>query len=468
MSNAISRKIGEAAWRLRAVRFTQLVAWLSAAGLIGLLLWRIAAWNHPALWRGDIVTLAGAVLICSTLAAALSWRNRKAVARELDHRARTHDRFLSFLELRKKADLPAIPLIERDVTAFSEKLSLAGLFRPRFPVLPIACALAAAVGLVVLEQFHKHRKDALASEQAEATRLIEKAKAVVDQHATEDPEIAALKEELQKEWQKLADSTQPKRDAFRALSNLEKQLANAAQAAALSGEEKDALAQALAGENGKVSEALQKGTGDEAAQQIASLDPEALAEALQEAARHRESNRLRDLTRQPATQAQQTLVRSLNSSSAAQRMQQALREAKAGENSQDSGQGQKTAEQGAPTDAPPGNEKGQSGQLSQAPPGGVPGSDKDQGTGKDIKDERERLSGSNSQDDLLNSLTSGGPSRVASTELAGDGPGQAQRAKRAIDQAAIAAALQEVEQENIPPGSQVLVRRYFESIRPKE
>ncbi len=468
MSEAISRKLGEAAWRLRAGRLVHLAAWLAAAGLFGLLLWRLAAWNHPAWWRGDIISLLGAGVMLAFLAATLSWRDRKTVARELDRQAHTKDRFLSFLELREKVDLAAAALIERDVTAFSEKLSLAGLFRPQIPVLPVSGALVAVVGLIVLEQFYLHRKIALTSEQAEATQLIDKAKAVMDQHATEDPEIAALKEELQKTWQKLADSTQPKRDAFRALSNLEKQLANAAQSAALSGEEKNALAQALAGENGKASEALQKGSGDEAAQQIAALDPEALAQALEDAAQHRESNRLRDLTRQPAAQAQQTLVRSLNSSSAAQRMQQALREAKAGENSQDSGQGQKVAEQGMPTDAPSGNEKGQSGKLSQAPPGGVPGSDHDQGTGKDLKEERERLSGSSSQDDMLNSLTGGGPSRMASTELAGDGPGQAQRAKQSIDQAAIAAALQEVEQENIPPGSQVLVRRYFESIRPKE
>lgn len=462
MGNAISRKLGEAAWRLRVLRFIPWAVWAVALALVGLLIWRVLAWSHPAWPQGSLLLLLAASLLVSLIGALASWQNRQAVARELDRRARTKDRFVSFLEI--PSGIPAGPLIERDVEKFSESLTLKGLFRPKIPYAALTAVLVAGLALGVLTHFHRQQAEALTKEQAEAAALLDKAEKIVNR-TSPSPEI---QRELEKAWQKIADSTQPKREAFRALSDLEKKLADAAQASALTSEEKQALAQSLPGEHARLSQALMEGTSDEAAAQAAALDPEALAKALEEAAKHRESARLRELARQAAPQAQQSLVQVLSAPANAKKLQQALREAKAGQDSQNSDQSQQVAAQGLPTEAPSGQEQGQGGDLNQPPQGGDPGSDKDQEKGDDLGREQERTTGANSQDDTLNAVTGQGPSRVATSQLSGDGAGNAQRALQGVDRAAIAAALQEVTREDIPPGSQILVRRYFESIRPQE
>jgi len=464
MGNAISRKLGEAAWRLRAVRFVAWAAWALALSLFLLLIWRALAWSHPAWPQGSPLVVVGAALLVAALAALLSWHDRHRVARELDRRARTKDRFVSLLEV--PADLPASPLIERDVERFSESLSLRGLFRPALPVAPLAVALIAVAGLATMAYFHQQRTDSLTKERTAAETLLKKAEAVLRQSETPPP--PEVQRELDKAWEQVADSTQPKREAFRAISELEKKLAAAAQAATLSAEDRQALAQALAGEHARLSQALSQGANDDAASQAAALDPEALAKALEEAAKHRENSRLRELTRPSAQETQQSLVQVLSAPSNARKLQQALREAKAGNDSQNSEQPQQVAAGGLPADAPPGQEKSQGSDSEQSPQGGDPGSELDQGKGDDLQQENDRTAEATSQDDTLNSVTGQGPSRVAASGLSGDGAGDTQRPLQNIDRAAISAALQEINRENIPPGSQILVRRYFESIRPKE
>jgi hypothetical protein len=468
MCNAISRKLGEAAWRLRLERLIQVAAWLVAGVLGGVLLWRSLAWMHPAWVRGDVPSLLAVGIGVAALIASASWWNSKSVARELDRRAHTKDRYLSFLALKEQADPIVTPLIEREVSDFSVKLRLEGFFKPRWPVAALGSAMLAGLGLMGLEYFHLQQQATLTTERTEARQLLARATAALASTEKNDPESVELTKELKKTWEKIADSTEPRREAFRSLAALEKNLADAAQASSLTGEEQAALAQALNSQKAQITQSLNQGSGDQAAQQIAALDPDTLAKALEEAARHRESARLRELARQPAAQARQTLVKALRAASVSRRLQQALREAKAGENSSNPNDSMQIAALGDPTDAPPGKENGQPGNLNHVPPGGDPGSEHDQGTGEELGKERDRLSGSASQDETLPSITGGGPSRLAATQLSGNGPGEALRPQTPIDQAAIAAALQEINRENIPPGSQVLVRRYFESIRPKE
>ena len=61
-----------------------------------------------------------------------------------------------------------------------------------------------------------------------------------------------------------------------------------------------------------------------------------------------------------------------------------------------------------------------------------------------------------------------GASLVQLFRAAGNDDPQARRAYRSAYQVAAPAALDAVSQEKIPAGSRLLVRRYFEAIRPKE
>ena len=85
-----------------------------------------------------------------------------------------------------------------------------------------------------------------------------------------------------------------------------------------------------------------------------------------------------------------------------------------------------------------------------------------------IREEAEPLVAQEGSEDFLQGEIGDGASLVQLFRAAGGDDPQARRAYRSAYQVAAPAALDAVNQENIPAGSRLLVRRYFESIRPKE
>ncbi|HEU4679888.1 MAG TPA: hypothetical protein VFS35_10235, partial [Terrimicrobiaceae bacterium] len=99
---------------------------------------------------------------------------------------------------------------------------------------------------------------------------------------------------------------------------------------------------------------------------------------------------------------------------------------------------------------------------------GAPGSELDLGRGKDLDQEAELLAHPEGSEDFLEGKHSEGSSLVQLFRASGGDDPKARRAYRSAYQVAAPAALDAVNQENIPAGSRLLVRRYFDSIRPKE
>ena len=107
-----------------------------------------------------------------------------------------------------------------------------------------------------------------------------------------DKEFHQIAEELKDSEQELAGSSEPMREALRTLAELEETLSRPSE---LSDAERSALADALAQNHAELASDLRAGRNAEAAQTAAQLDPAELAKALEQAARHLESKRLREL-----------------------------------------------------------------------------------------------------------------------------------------------------------------------------
>ena len=116
----------------------------------------------------------------------------------------------------------------------------------------------------------------------------------------------------------------------------------------------------------------------------------------------------------------------------------------------------------------PDKEKSPSHAADNAPPSGLPGTEKDFGRGEDIARQAEPLNPAASSEDFVEGEIGDGTSLIALFRAAGNDDPQARRAYRNAYQTAAPAALDAVSREQIPAGSRLLVRRYFEAIRPKE
>jgi hypothetical protein len=106
--------------------------------------------------------------------------------------------------------------------------------------------------------------------------------------------------------------------------------------------------------------------------------------------------------------------------------------------------------------------------ANESQPAGAPGSEMDFGRGSDLGQEAEPLITQEGSEDFLQGEIGEGASLVQLFRAAGGDDPKARRAYRSAYQAAAPAALDAVNQETIPTGSRLLVRRYFEAIRPKE
>lgn len=461
----VRQKLSEARRRLVWNHFLHASVWALLVGLAAVAVWR--AFSHTG-WLEALPWLLIGPLAVALVIAVLRWRSVNEVARELDARAGTKDRFLT--ELKTTESSAWAEAMHREVAAFAanlrvgEKLKLVGPGRRFLWLLVPIAAFGILEGLDHVER--AGRKDEL----AEARKMIRETQKAVPK---DDMELAKAADELAEIEKKLPDSKEPLRDAMRALAELERKLAAGSGQNALTAAEAAALADALAAQAPQLAGELRSGDGEGAANSVAKLDPEALAKALEQAAKHLESRRLQDLARD--RQGQQQLSSMLKSSpgeGAGQRKKflSALRDIKQGNSGDKKEKGdQDSPGDGEPSEAPNGGQKPDSGMADNAPPGGAPGSDKDLGKGRDLGDQKDPgESEARPEEFVSGQMGEDGASLVEMLRAAGGDDPKAQRAWKSAWQTAAPAALDAVASEEIPPGSRLMVKRYFESIRPKE
>lgn len=464
MDAVIERKLREGRSLLIQRDAVLLGAWFMVAAMGLWVMLAVAAWRYPAVpWS---IFSAGAVVIVSwalaMVVAVLRWRKQNEVAMALDATRTTKDRFVTALELGENGGAA----LRNELSAFARDYRFPDVLSPRAPRLPAALAAAGIILVLCVAALDHFRRVGLQPDMANASRLLEQAKHEVAKAAPPESPLRKEEEKLEEARRQLGDSADPMRDALRAIADLERRLASAS-ASPLTDEEKEALAKALAENEPQAAQALSSGNDREAAEQIAQMDPEALAKALAQAAQHRENSRLQELARKAAEQARRELAQGLafaGNSGAQRRLQQALREMKAG------GQGQQQQGQGQPgmelAQGKGGEKQDGSAPEDNAPPGGSPGSEHDEGRGEDIKAEKDALAAKGSDEQLSGEMGQG-QSRVNTYSSAGGDNARSARAAR-DGGAAQSAELDAVATENIPPGSRLLVKRYFESVRPKE
>lgn len=471
MDLAIRQSIGKARWRLKSRSAYRVAAWVLAGALLILALGNVIGLFAAGFgFVGSDHLLAAVVLaaLCGAAAFLLSWRNALAVARRLDAEARTKDRFFSLLALRGD---PQSPAIEREVAAYARKHSPSDALRFPFPQ---AAALGIVLGGVLLGvssliTLQKHA--GLAPELAEARQTLSRAAQAIQEK--NDPRLAQTARELEEMLQKLTQSPQPRRDAWRAIAEAEKQISAGANGSrtSLTPEEAAALADAMVANDPAAAGALAGGPNAEAARTIEALDPAALAQALQQAAEHTRSTHLREMTQGSAVEMRARIAAAYragnasgNATSRNDSLLQELRDIKTDTGSEEGAPGTSQAMAAQS----PGSEKSAAGWADNAPPGAAPGTEKDRGTGPELQSGNPVPPLEDKNGERLASLPGSGPSALHVLQRPSDDSAQAQRERGGALTAAQGAAPDAVIPENIPPGSRLLVRRYFEAIRPQE
>ncbi len=462
------QKLREARGRLVGNTFLQSSAWALLAGLSAVVVLRgVALAGHREVLIAVPWVLA-LPLVAAWVFAIFRWRSMGEVAREVDARMGTKDRFST--EWQVTEETPWTAALHREVAVYAETLSLRKNLRLPFPGRNFLWLVIPLLALLGLESFHRLRVAGLADELAGARQILDEAqKAAATQK--ENPEVAQAAKEIAQAIKNLPDSNEPLRDALRALAELERKLSSAGGPDALSPAETAALAEALAGSSPQLAAELQSGDHQRAAESVAKLDSEALAKALEQAAKHLESRKLQELAQNQ--QARQQLGSILKSSKGdgngqgRKKFLSALRDIKQGTGGE-SGEGENSGEEGDPNDAPNGGEKPESGLADNAPPGGAPGSEKDLGQGADLGGGNPALSEAGGPEEFVAGQMGDGASLVEMLRAAGGDDPAARRAWKSAYQSAAPAALDAVSQEEIPAGSRLLVKRYFEAIRPKD
>lgn len=459
----VRQKLSEARGRLVWNHFLHISVWALLVGLTAVVVWR--AFNRTG-WLEALPWFLIGSLAVALFVAVLRWRSLGDVALELDARAGTKDRFHT--ELQTTVESPWAEAMHREVAAYAANLRVGDQLKLPKPGKRFLWLLVPLAALAILEGFHHMQLAGRKDELAEAQEMIRETQKAVPK---DDEELAKAADELAQLEKKLPDSKEPLREAMRALAELERKLAVGSGQNALTAAETAALADALAAQAPQLAGELRSGGGEGAANSVAKLDPEALAKALEQAAKHLENRRLQDLARD--RQGQQQLSSMLKSSpgeGSGQRKKflSALRDIKQG-NSKDQKDGEQNSPgNGEPSEAPNGGEKPDSGMADNAPPGGAPGSDKDLGKGRDLGDQKDPGESGGRPEEFVAGQMGDGSSLVEMLRAAGGDDPKAQRAWKSAWQTAAPAALDAVAREEIPPGSRLMVKRYFESIRPKE
>lgn len=464
MEPTVRRKIAEARRRLMAGEFLAGLAWalVWAAGLVvaayALTVWRLAV---PA---GVLIVLTAVPVLVLVVRVIVRWRSDLAVARALDAGLSTKDRFVTCLALPGSDWKTAV---ESESARFAAGLSLRGFGRTAAwrPLVWLVIPLLLVGGL---EAWRLHRRALVAEEAAAARELLKQAREAA---RSQPPEVQQAVAELAEVERALPDSEEPLRDALRALNDLERRLAEgSAGTSALTPAEAAALAEAVAESSPALAGALRSGDREAAAQAISQMSDAELARALEQAARHTASKRLQELARQQdgGRQQLQAMVRMVPGSGGenGRKFLASLRDVKNGTGQQSPGD--QPSVEGLPGENPPGNEKSPPGRSDDAPPGGNAGNERDEGRGRDVAGENDPTRESPGGEEFLAGQWGDGATLVELFRAAGGDDPTARRTWKAAHQSATAAALDAVEREEIPAGSRLLVRRYFESLRPKD
>lgn len=455
------QKLAEARGRLILRQFVAELPWALLIGFFAVVALR-AAWffKYPVPWWMGVVGLV-APLIFILLVAMWRWRTAEGVARALDAEAATKDRFLTMLGHREEGAMGQ--LLRGEAEIFIKKLEVRAHLPLRWRGRAFVWLLLPIVALGGLEYAREWRRAHPHPQLAEAQELLEKVK----QAAAERKDLEKIAAELEEKKQELADSSDPLREALRTMAGLEERLS---QNSGLTAAEAEALADALEAQNAALAKNLREGNRAEAARQLGEVDPKALADALKQAAKHLENKRLEELSQQQA-QVMRAGVQSLTNpqgegqGGSGSQFRAAMRDIKngAGDQKQQGG-----SPQGQPNGAPDGSEKADPSTADNAPPGGAPGSEKDLGKGDELAGEAESVPTPMAADDSLSGEQGEGTSVVQMLRMPGADDPQARTQYRSAYQTAEAAALDAVNREEIPIGSRLLVRKYFEAIRPKE
>jgi hypothetical protein len=458
----VRQKLSEARGRLIWNYFLHGSVWALLAGLAAAVVWRAFG---PAGWLQALPWLIVGPLAVALGAAVMRWRSLNDVAREVDARVGTKNRFST--ELQTTEPTPWAEAMHREVAAYAANLRVREQLKLPNPGRKFGWLLVPLAAFGILEGLHRVDLHGRKDELAEAQKKIRETREAIPK---DDKELAKAADELAKIEKALPDSKEPLRDAMRALAELESKLASGAGQNGLTPAEAAALADALAAQAPQLSDQLRSGDSRGAADSVAKLDPAALSKALEQAAKHLESRRLQELARDRQGQQQLgSILRSSSGEGSGQRKKflSAMRDIKQG-NSKDQKDSQNSSGEGDPSDAPNGGEKPDSGLADNAPPGGAPGSEKDLGKGADLGAQKDPEASEARPEEFVAGQMGDGSSLVEMLRAAGGDDPKAQRAWKSAWQAAAPAALDAVATEEIPPGSRLMVKRYFEAIRPKE
>jgi hypothetical protein len=461
----VVRQLKEARKWLVLQHFLDYAVWGLFTGIAVLAVSRATSLSFPTAgvsWLPAIVC----PLTLAALAGLYRWRSFKSVARELDARAKTKDRFVTALALPTNETGPLFDAVRRETSAFASNLHVGEHLRLSAPGKKALWLMLPLAALGLLEGFHQWRANRLAPELAIAQKLIEQVRCAAELEAKKDKGLQPIAERLQSTERQLTLSPEPLREALRTLAELEQKLTPQSE---LNAAETIALAEALARDHARLASDLRSGKNADAARGVAQLDPEELSNALDQAARHLETKRLRELADQPPAAAKLQLGMMLDSSrgsgnETARRFVSVLRDIKNGtqDSARQGAQGLKSVE------AAPESEKSTASAADNEPPAGEPGSENDLGRGHDLSEEAEPVIPHQGSEDFVAGEIGEGASLVEVFHAAGNDDPKARRAYHSAYQTAAPAALDAISREQIPAGSRLLVRRYFEAIRPKE
>lgn len=473
---------------------------------------------------------AAAVPVVALLAALAQRKALPQVAVVLDRAGGTRDRFataLAFARDESPTELQALAL--RECAAFAQREDFSRLVRARLPQ-EVAWLVVPAVALAMLQweartaftQRLAETSAARAAVEDTAKKLEELARQTAQANEeAKTEELKKLAEQLQRSAEQLrANATNPEdaaKSALRELSALEQMVQELQKSPGASPEELKEMAKALAeneatkeaakamdeGELAKAAEELEK-----AMQQLAENKDEQTEQQIQQALeqalkRLAEQKQLSEAMQKLAQQMQrQQAEKGGQSSEAMKQLAQMLKQMPKGQRSQQSqgGQQQKamTLQQmlaalqnmkhgeadGKPGGEPkpgdaktqgkvamqsfaPGTEGGEPGDGDPQQPSGQPGSERDTGTTDTPFGKEQNDPGKDAQAKQLAGRLGEGESLSQMLPSAGDASKSNRRYKE-LYEAMAPAAEDAAQQENIPLGSRFFIKRYFESIRPKE
>lgn len=410
--------------------------------------------------RGAFPALILAACVIAAGTALWRWKDLSLVASRLDLATHTKDRFVSWLALEGASGMGS--LAREEIDRFASSLGIPRSLKPRFPWPPLAVL---SLGLLIIATgwtLRLQREKTLAPERAESIALLEEARQTVKRSSLEPKKAEEIEKLLQEALRQAATSPDPKREALRALGKAEKSLAGSTP---FSQEEIAALAAAATPLDPSLAEALSQGPNQETADKLDALDEETLRQITQNAANHRQSQRLQQLARQSQTTMREQIVSAFTPSDPGQ---QSLSDALQNTRIASAQNRTKPEEPGAGTGQKDGDEPASGSPQDHAPPGGGPGSENDQGKGRDLAEEQAGEPEAERSESLTADAKAQGPSAVRTGLTGGDDQARSSVRSSGNLDAAEAAALDAVSRENIPIGSRILVRRYFEDLRSRE